>query len=142
MQDGVQGVAPADIPKSTVSFESGLALAGAEPEPLIQPVHTAPRAVLPGLPGVIEHIVLNDRRRILTRDSASTVVMWDTLTVPRTPTAPFRARPIALTCPADRSAGRTSGHCRGAAGRAGLGRAGQTAPAGAGLDAQLVRRRH
>ncbi|PNS18473.1 UBP9-binding protein bun107 [Sphaceloma murrayae] len=50
----------------------------AEPH-VAQPVHTAPDSAIQGQNGLIKHIMLSDRRRVLTVDTAGEVIMWDLL---------------------------------------------------------------
>jgi len=53
-----------------------------EDEPaLIVPFRTAPDHTIEGQHGLIKHITLNDRRRVLTIDTAGEVMMWDLLKV-------------------------------------------------------------
>lgn len=44
-----------------------------------QPVHTTPAHAIEGQNGLIKHVMLNDRKRILTTDTAGEVMMWDLL---------------------------------------------------------------
>ncbi|KAH0559484.1 hypothetical protein GP486_004004 [Trichoglossum hirsutum] len=43
------------------------------------PVHSLPDESIEGQNGLIKHVMLNDRRRVLTLDTAGEVVMWDLL---------------------------------------------------------------
>ncbi|KAF2428605.1 WD repeat protein-like protein [Tothia fuscella] len=45
----------------------------------VVPVRTTPEHTIEGQHGLIKHVTLNDRRRVLTLDTASEVVMWDLL---------------------------------------------------------------
>ena len=47
----------------------------------IRPYHDLPEETIEGQHGLIKHTVLNDRRRILTLDTAGEVMMWDLLRV-------------------------------------------------------------
>ncbi|GAB7362309.1 hypothetical protein MBLNU230_g2327t1 [Neophaeotheca triangularis] len=44
-----------------------------------QPVHSTPVHAIEGQNGLIKHVMLNDRKRILTTDTAGEVMMWDLL---------------------------------------------------------------
>lgn len=48
---------------------------------VITPAHSLPDECIEGQNGLIKHIMLNDRRRVLTLDTAGEVVMWDLLKV-------------------------------------------------------------
>ncbi|KXZ53891.1 hypothetical protein GPECTOR_6g809 [Gonium pectorale] len=45
-----------------------------------QPLARTPAAVVPGIPGIVAHEVLADRRRVLTADARGHVALWDVLT--------------------------------------------------------------
>ncbi|GLC37642.1 hypothetical protein PLESTB_000797600 [Pleodorina starrii] len=45
-----------------------------------EPIVRKPVATIPGIPGIVAHEVLADRRRVLTRDARGTVALWDVLT--------------------------------------------------------------
>lgn len=45
----------------------------------MQPVRTQPELSIEGQNGLIKHVMLNDRKRVLTLDTAGEVVMWDLL---------------------------------------------------------------
>ena len=50
------------------------------PEPVgMQPVRSQPDFAIEGQNGLIKHVMLNDRKRVLTLDTAGEVVMWDLL---------------------------------------------------------------
>ena len=51
-----------------------------EPE-TVTPVHDLPEETIEGQNGLIKHVMLNDRKRVLTLDTAGEVVMWDLLKV-------------------------------------------------------------
>ncbi|KAF2219090.1 hypothetical protein BDZ85DRAFT_59365 [Elsinoe ampelina] len=46
---------------------------------MAQPVHASPESAIEGQNGLIKHVMLNDRRRVLTLDTAGEVIMWDLL---------------------------------------------------------------
>ena len=48
---------------------------------IVHPVHDLPEETIEGQNGLIKHVMLNDRRRVLTLDTAGEVVMWDLLKV-------------------------------------------------------------
>lgn len=45
------------------------------------PFHDLPEETIEGQNGLIKHVMLNDRRRVLTLDTAGEVIMWDLLKV-------------------------------------------------------------
>jgi WD repeat-containing protein 48 len=47
----------------------------------IVPLHDLPEDTIEGQHGLIKHVMLNDRRRVLTLDTAGEIVMWDILKV-------------------------------------------------------------
>lgn len=79
------------IMASTVESELGL----------VVPLRDLPEETIEGQNGLIKHIVLNDRRRVLTLDTAGEVIMWDLLQVLPT----FDLLELSLTddCSVDRS---------------------------------------
>lgn len=46
-----------------------------------QPIQTVPESSIEGQNGLIKHVTLNDRRRVLTLDTAGEVMMWDIIKV-------------------------------------------------------------
>ena len=48
---------------------------------VVVPIQTGPEETIEGQNGLIKHIMLNDRKRVLTMDTAGEVVMWDLLKV-------------------------------------------------------------
>ena len=48
---------------------------------VIIPIQTGPEETIEGQNGLIKHVMLNDRKRVLTMDTAGEVVMWDLLKV-------------------------------------------------------------
>ena len=48
---------------------------------IIQPYHSLPEDTIEGQHGLIKHVMLNDRKRVLTLDTAGEVMMWDLLKV-------------------------------------------------------------
>lgn len=51
-----------------------------EPE-MVLPIHDLPSETIEGQNGLIKHMMLSDRRRVLTLDTAGEVIMWDLLKV-------------------------------------------------------------
>ncbi|KAG5928958.1 hypothetical protein E4U53_002549 [Claviceps sorghi] len=49
------------------------------PDPEVKPVHEAPEDTIEGQFGLLKHKMLNDRRRVLTLDTAGDVLLWDLL---------------------------------------------------------------
>ena len=50
-----------------------------DPANAMQPVRAQPELSVEGQNGIIKHVMLNDRKRVLTLDTAGEVVMWDLL---------------------------------------------------------------
>lgn len=48
---------------------------------IIVPFHSLPEETIEGQNGLIKHVLLNDRKRVLTLDTAGEVMMWDLLKV-------------------------------------------------------------
>lgn len=48
---------------------------------VIIPIHELPEETIEGQSGLIKHLLLNDRKRVLTLDTAGEVMMWDLLEV-------------------------------------------------------------
>jgi WD repeat-containing protein 48 len=48
---------------------------------IVIPYHSLPEETIEGQNGLIKHLMLNDRRRVLTLDTAGEVMMWDLLSV-------------------------------------------------------------
>ena len=48
---------------------------------VISPYHNLPEETIEGQHGLIKHVMLNDRKRVLTLDTAGEVMMWDLLQV-------------------------------------------------------------
>ncbi|KAL7909939.1 WD40 repeat-like protein [Trichoderma velutinum] len=48
-----------------------------QPEPEIKPIYTLPVETIEGQFGLLKHKLLNDRRRVLTLDTAGDVLLWD-----------------------------------------------------------------
>ena len=51
---------------------------------IIVPFHELPEETIEGQNGLIKHLMLNDRRRVLTLDTAGEVMLWDLLKVSHT----------------------------------------------------------
>ncbi|KAI0876353.1 WD repeat-containing protein [Hypoxylon argillaceum] len=45
--------------------------------PIIEPIHHLPEETIEGQNGLVKHKLLNDRRRVLTLDTAGDVLLWD-----------------------------------------------------------------
>lgn len=52
-----------------------------QPDPEVKPIHQLPEETIEGQFGLLKHKMLNDRRRVLTLDTAGDVLMWDLITV-------------------------------------------------------------
>jgi WD repeat-containing protein 48 len=48
---------------------------------IIVPIHALPEETIEGQHGLVKHKLLNDRRRVLTLDTAGDVLLWDLLKV-------------------------------------------------------------
>ncbi|KAI5457303.1 hypothetical protein BGZ63DRAFT_428021 [Mariannaea sp. PMI_226] len=48
-----------------------------QPEPEVKPIHDQPQETIEGQFGLLKHMLLNDRRRVLTLDTAGDVLLWD-----------------------------------------------------------------
>ncbi|KAH6877277.1 hypothetical protein B0T10DRAFT_190407 [Thelonectria olida] len=48
-----------------------------QPEPEVKPIHDRPEDTIEGQFGLLKHMLLNDRRRVLTLDTAGDVLLWD-----------------------------------------------------------------
>ncbi len=48
---------------------------------MIEPIHSLPEETIEGQHGLVKHKLLNDRRRVLTLDTAGDVLLWDLLQV-------------------------------------------------------------
>jgi WD repeat-containing protein 48 len=62
----------------------GLLRKGSEPfieSSLVEPIHHLPEETIEGQFGLVKHKLLNDRRRVLTLDTAGDVLMWDLIQV-------------------------------------------------------------
>lgn len=53
------------------------------PDMEVKPIHQLPAETIEGQFGLLKHKLLNDRRRVLTLDTAGEVVMWDLIKVSR-----------------------------------------------------------
>ncbi|GJN83825.1 hypothetical protein PLIIFM63780_007376 [Purpureocillium lilacinum] len=48
-----------------------------QPDPEVKPIHQLPEETIEGQFGLLKHKMLNDRRRVLTLDTAGDVLLWD-----------------------------------------------------------------
>jgi WD repeat-containing protein 48 len=79
-------VAPRDADAATMLSSIGGARKGSEVivDPdigVIVPIHALPEETIEGQHGLVKHKLLNDRRRVLTLDTAGDVLLWDLLQV-------------------------------------------------------------
>ena len=67
---------------------------------VILPYHNLPEETIEGQHGLIKHVMLNDRKRVLTLDTAGEVMMWDLLKVssPRETAVLFSNSPLLSAC--------------------------------------------
>jgi WD repeat-containing protein 48 len=56
------------------------------------PVYSLPQETIEGQLGVIKHLMLNDRKRTLTQDTAGEVLLWDLLKVSLSYQSRFHSR--------------------------------------------------
>lgn len=47
----------------------------------VEPIHKVPDETIEGQFGLVKHLLLNDRRRVLTKDTAGDVMLWDLIKV-------------------------------------------------------------
>jgi len=59
----------------------------------VEPVHNLPEETIEGQFGLVKHRLLNDRRRVLTLDTAGDVLLWDLIQV-RVPASSWIRRPV------------------------------------------------
>ena len=62
---------------SPIAHKRMVETAEAKGEVLATPEQLSPAATIEGLPGIVQHQVLADKRHVLTRDSAGQVALWD-----------------------------------------------------------------
>ena len=82
-----------DLDSSTVYSGIGLRKLSESPSDaesgVVTPYHDLPEETIEGQNGLIKHLILNDRKRVLTSDTAGEVMMWDLLSVSRSPNLVF-----------------------------------------------------
>jgi WD repeat-containing protein 48 len=66
---------------SATSTRKGSELMADHDVGLIEPIHSLPEETIEGQHGLVKHKLLNDRRRVLTLDTAGDVLLWDLLQV-------------------------------------------------------------
>jgi WD repeat-containing protein 48 len=66
---------------SAISTRKGSDLMADHDVGLIEPIHSLPEETIEGQHGLVKHKLLNDRRRVLTLDTAGDVLLWDLLQV-------------------------------------------------------------
>lgn len=59
---------------------------------IITPIRELPHETIEGQNGLIKHVMLNDRKRVLTLDTAGEVTMWDLIQVGTNDSAPYFAK--------------------------------------------------
>lgn len=77
----------------SVTLSGSLARRGSEaiedqPDSTIKPIHEVPMETIEGQFGLLKHKMLNDRRRVLTLDTAGDVLLWDLIAVCRLASRP------------------------------------------------------
>ncbi|RFU79876.1 hypothetical protein TARUN_2365 [Trichoderma arundinaceum] len=68
---------PETSPGNDPLSRKGSEVAVEQPEPEIKPVYNLPVETIEGQFGLLKHRLLNDRRRVLTLDTAGDVLLWD-----------------------------------------------------------------
>lgn len=79
----IPGQKPKDVEASTIYSGTSKKLSEVIIESdlgIMTPYHQLPNETIEGQNGLIKHVLLNDRRRVLTLDTAGEVTMWDLLT--------------------------------------------------------------
>lgn len=76
---------------------------------IVLPYHSLPQETIEGQNGLLKHVMLNDRRRVLTLDTAGDVLMWDLLM--REPTIHFGKRYLEDVIPEVNTAESVSNWC-------------------------------
>lgn len=72
----------AESPANSETVQSkSLELIIEHPEPEVKPIHQTPIETIEGQFGLLKHKLLNDRRRVLTLDTAGDVLLWDLIKV-------------------------------------------------------------
>lgn len=97
--------------------------AAKSPEPLIEavvttvePIHHLPEETIEGQFGLVKHKLLNDRRRVLTLDTAGDVLMWDVIQVRLRPLISVEPVTNCFVVPAHQELRKTPSRRRGARG--------------------------
>lgn len=77
----------------SVTVSEGLARRASEvvedqPDLTVMPIHQVPEETIEGQFGLLKHKMLNDRRRVLTLDTAGDVLLWDLIAVCHPATRP------------------------------------------------------
>ncbi|KAM0256513.1 hypothetical protein ACHAQJ_004924 [Trichoderma viride] len=68
---------PEPNPVTDALSRKGSEVAVEQPEPEIKPIYNLPIETIEGQFGLLKHRLLNDRRRVLTLDTAGDVLLWD-----------------------------------------------------------------
>ncbi|KAI0518563.1 WD repeat-containing protein [Xylaria bambusicola] len=70
-----------NLPSEPNAFDPAISRKGSEisPDPIlpIEPIHRLPQETIEGQNGLVKYKLLNDRRRVLTLDTAGDVLLWD-----------------------------------------------------------------
>ncbi|EFY92245.1 WD repeat protein [Metarhizium acridum CQMa 102] len=74
---GVVGAEPNNL--SETLTRRGSEVVVEQPDPEVKPIHQTPEETIEGQFGLLKHKMLNDRRRVLTLDTAGDVLLWDLL---------------------------------------------------------------
>ncbi|KAI1649496.1 WD40 repeat-like protein [Daldinia loculata] len=62
---------------TSAASRKGSEILGDTVVPVIEPIHHLPEETIEGQNGLVKHKLLNDRRRVLTLDTAGDVLLWD-----------------------------------------------------------------
>ncbi|KAG4222074.1 hypothetical protein PC116_g29451 [Phytophthora cactorum] len=66
---------------TSAASRKGSEILGDSIAPVIEPIHHLPEETIEGQNGLVKHKLLNDRRRVLTLDTAGDVLLWDLIKV-------------------------------------------------------------
>ena len=72
---------PESVTLSDTMVRRGSEAVVEQPDPEVKPIHSLPEETIEGQFGLLKHKMLNDRRRVLTLDTAGDVLLWDLLEV-------------------------------------------------------------
>ncbi|KAI1471998.1 WD40 repeat-like protein [Daldinia caldariorum] len=68
---------PLESNLTSAASRKGSEILGDSIAPVVEPIHHLPEETIEGQNGLVKHKLLNDRRRVLTLDTAGDVLLWD-----------------------------------------------------------------